>query len=187
MSAFSASHFHLAAQGFNGAVVEPITFSDSSASAVWANLDNSNLNALLSEDLYINVHTLTNPTGEIRGQVLTSDYNNVGSVITDVNNNATNNPLPANYDLSQNYPNPFNPSTVINYSLPQNSIVTLKVYDVLGREVATLVNQEQRAGSYKVQFGNQNLTETRQISSGIYFYRLIAGSYVQTKKMLLLK
>lgn len=88
---------------------------------------------------------------------------------------------PASFSLQQNYPNPFNPSTIINYSLPKTSLVTIKVYDVLGKEVATLVNEQQFAGNYSVQFSGSKL------SSGIYFYRMQAGNFVQTKKLLLLK
>ncbi|PIW70044.1 MAG: hypothetical protein COW08_03965, partial [Ignavibacteriales bacterium CG12_big_fil_rev_8_21_14_0_65_30_8] len=89
--------------------------------------------------------------------------------------------LPQNFLLKQNYPNPFNPSTIINYQLPKISKVTLTVYDVLGKEVAKLVNQEQSAGTYKVNF------DASHLSSGIYFYTLIAGDFVQTKKLVLLK
>ncbi|MDD8018978.1 MAG: T9SS type A sorting domain-containing protein, partial [Bacteroidota bacterium] len=89
--------------------------------------------------------------------------------------------LPERFSLSQNYPNPFNPSTTINYQLPVNSNVSLKVYDILGKEVITLVHQEQRAGTYSVKFAGEKL------STGIYFYRLQAGSFVQIKKMLLMK
>ncbi|MBC8044888.1 MAG: T9SS type A sorting domain-containing protein [Rhizobacter sp.] len=95
---------------------------------------------------------------------------------------------PSAFALQQNYPNPFNPATVVSYQLPAASDVRLKVYDVLGREVATLVNAKQTAGTYKVSF---NAT---RLSSGVYFYRLTAGSsdgrsgsFVQTKKMLLVK
>jgi hypothetical protein len=87
------------------------------------------------------------------------------------------------YALSQNYPNPFNPSTLISYELPLTGLVTLKVYDLLGREVATLVNEEKPAGSYNAQFTMNNV----QLSSGIYFYKLQAGEFVETKKMILLK
>jgi carboxypeptidase T len=94
-----------------------------------------------------------------------------------------------NFSLEQNYPNPFNPSTKIKYTIPsviasgakQSQIVTLKVYDVLGNEVSTLVNEEKPAGSYEVEFNASNL------SSGIYLYKLQAGSFVETKKMILLK
>jgi hypothetical protein len=87
------------------------------------------------------------------------------------------------YALSQNYPNPFNPSTSIQYAISSRQFVTLKVFDLLGREVATLVNEEKPAGSYNVEFRMQNL----ELSSGIYFYKLQAGSFVDTKKMILLK
>jgi phosphatidylserine/phosphatidylglycerophosphate/cardiolipin synthase-like enzyme len=89
--------------------------------------------------------------------------------------------VPASFSLLQNYPNPFNPSTKIQYSLPSNRLVALKVYDLLGREVATLVNEKQAAGSYQVEFS------TNGFASGVYFYRLRAGSSVETKKMLLMK
>ena len=89
--------------------------------------------------------------------------------------------LPVKFALEQNYPNPFNPITTIKYSIPQNSQLTLKVYDILGSEVATLVNEEKPAGVYEVEF---NATK---YSSGIYFYQLQAGSFVETKKMILVK
>ena len=92
---------------------------------------------------------------------------------------------PAKFDLSQNYPNPFNPSTKINYSLQQAELVTLRVYNELGQEVATLVNGRQEAGSYSVTFNAGN--GTRSLSSGVYFYRLNAGSFVSTKKLILMK
>ena len=85
------------------------------------------------------------------------------------------------FGLSQNFPNPFNPSTVIGYQLPVNTMVTLKIYDVLGRDVQTLVNERQTAGSYSVTFNAATLP------SGVYFYRLEAGTYTATKKLLLLK
>ncbi|MFO7446478.1 MAG: YCF48-related protein [Ignavibacteriaceae bacterium] len=83
--------------------------------------------------------------------------------------------------LLQNFPNPFNPATTISYQIPQAQFVTLKIYDVLGREIITLVNDEKPAGSYEVKFDGSML------SSGVYFYRLEAGGYVDTKKLLLLK
>ncbi len=85
------------------------------------------------------------------------------------------------YRLEQNYPNPFNPTTNISYVLPKAENVSLKIYDVLGREVATLVNEVKAAGAYTVPFNASNL------SSGVYFYKLQAGSFVQTKKMMLVK
>lgn len=85
------------------------------------------------------------------------------------------------YDVYQNYPNPFNPSTVINYQLPERNLVTIKVYDILGKVVKTLVNEYKDQGRYSVPFDGSGL------ASGVYFYRLEAGSFVSTKKMLLLK
>jgi hypothetical protein len=85
------------------------------------------------------------------------------------------------YELFQNYPNPFNPSSVISYQLPVGGDVTLKIYDVLGNEIATLVNEYKPAGKYEVEFSAASLP------SGVYFYQLKAGSFVETKKMLLLK
>ncbi|MHA2101535.1 MAG: T9SS type A sorting domain-containing protein, partial [Candidatus Kariarchaeaceae archaeon] len=88
---------------------------------------------------------------------------------------------PLTFALEQNYPNPFNPSTTINYQIPELSFITLKIYDVLGSEVATLVNEEKPIGSYKVEFDATNLP------SGIYFYQLQTPNFIQTKKMILLK
>ena len=101
--------------------------------------------------------------------------------------------LPNNFVLEQNYPNPFNPSTTIKYSIPsvisngeRNLIVTLKVYDMLGNEVAILVNEEKPAGNYEVEFSASG-GDASSISSGVYFYQLQAGSFVKTKKMTLIK
>ncbi|HSP89239.1 MAG TPA: T9SS type A sorting domain-containing protein, partial [Ignavibacteriaceae bacterium] len=85
------------------------------------------------------------------------------------------------YSLIQNYPNPFNSTTIIKIVIPKSSFVNLKVYDLLGREVATLVNEEKPAGSYEVDFNGNGL------SSGIYFYKLQTESYSEVKKMILLK
>jgi len=89
--------------------------------------------------------------------------------------------IPSKYFLSQNYPNPFNPKTKINCQIPELSFVTIKIYGVLGNEVATLVNEEKPAGSYEVEFDGANLP------SGIYFYQIRDGNFVETKKMVLLK
>ena len=89
---------------------------------------------------------------------------------------------PRTFNLSQNYPNPFNPTTTINYDLPVNSLATLKVYNVLGKEIATLVNAEMTdGGTHSVQFNASGL------SSGIYFYRLVAGTNTQVKRLVLMK
>lgn len=90
--------------------------------------------------------------------------------------------FPKQYRLAQNYPNPFNPSTNISYSIPTSDFVSLKVYDVLGKEIKTLRNELQQAGTYSIHF------DKRELSSGIYFYRLQVGSsFGQTKKMLLMR
>ena len=89
--------------------------------------------------------------------------------------------LPADYSLSQNYPNPFNPVTSINFAISNREFVTLKVYDVLGNEIATLVNEQKPAGEYDIDFNASSL------SSGIYYYQLKAGDYIETKKMILIK
>ena len=88
---------------------------------------------------------------------------------------------PTIYNLSQNYPNPFNPTTTIKYSIPKQSLVTLKIYDILGRQITTLVNEEKPAGNYKIKY------DASSLASGVYFYRLQAGNFVQTKKMILLR
>ena len=83
--------------------------------------------------------------------------------------------------MNQNYPNPFNPSTTIKFELPQSAIVRLSVYDMLGREVSVLVNERRNAGVHEVKFDGSNL------ASGVYFYRLTAGDFVQSKKLVLVK
>ncbi len=89
--------------------------------------------------------------------------------------------IPKSAILSQNFPNPFNPSTIIKYEIPERSFVTLKVYDVLGNVIATLVNEENSAGNYNVEFN------AKELSSGIYFYSLSLGNFFSTKKMILIK
>jgi Secretion system C-terminal sorting domain len=91
------------------------------------------------------------------------------------------NVIPAEFVLYQNYPNPFNPSTKITFVIPKSSLVNLKVYDILGKEVATLINEEKHSGTYEVEFSAANLP------SGVYFYKLQAGGFVETKKMVLLR
>jgi len=99
------------------------------------------------------------------------------NAITSIGNNET----PVNYNLSQNYPNPFNPSTKINFSIPKNGFVTMKVYNILGKEVANLVNGNYNAGSYSVDFNASKL------SCGVYFYTLEVNGFKETKRMLMIK
>ena len=106
---------------------------------------------------------------------MTFYYSNPTTAVIDITSDILD------FRLSQNYPNPFNPSTIINYSLPHSGLVQLKVYDLLGREVATLVNKEQTKGNYKINFNASNLT------SGIYFYKLQSGDFSEMKKLILLR
>jgi plastocyanin len=85
------------------------------------------------------------------------------------------------FELNQNYPNPFNPSTRISYAIPGASFVNLKVYDIIGNEIAVLVNEEKQAGTYQIDF------DATELTGGVYFYQLLTGSFVETKKMILMK
>jgi len=112
---------------------------------------------------------------EMAEYIMTDKFEEVMPVENDEN------VLPSEYSLSQNYPNPFNPSTKIKYSIPQSSQVIIKVFDVLGNEVKTLVNEEKQVGSYEVEFNAPSLP------SGVYFYRLQVNEFTQAQKMILLK
>ena len=109
------------------------------------------------------------------------EYTDITAALNGTVGIADGSELPNDFKLLQNYPNPFNPTTVISYIIPEASNVTLKVYDVLGREVATLVNQFQNANSYQVNF------DASSLSSGVYMYTIEAGNFKMTKKMLLLQ
>ncbi len=103
----------------------------------------------------------------------------LSEIITSTGNNS--NDVPDHYNLIQNFPNPFNPSTKIQFQIPRSSLITLKIYDVIGNEVRTLVNEYREAGYYETVFNGYDLT------SGVYIYKLISGGSVLTKKMLLIK
>ena len=94
---------------------------------------------------------------------------------------------PVGYSLSQNYPNPFNPVTNIRFSIPRSEFVTLKVYDLLGHEVATIVNEQLKPGTYLRQWNGINSENGNNFASGVYFYSLKTENYLETKKLLLLK
>jgi hypothetical protein len=116
---------------------------------------------------------------EIAGGIPSVSFASYNLNITDIA--LIGNSIPGKYVLNQNFPNPFNPSTTINYSTPKQSKVTLKVFDVLGSEVATLLNKEQPEGNYEIKFNGSEFT------SGTYFYRFQADDFVDVKKMILLK
>ncbi|MCA9380803.1 T9SS type A sorting domain-containing protein, partial [Candidatus Dojkabacteria bacterium] len=124
------------------------------------------------------------PLGRFQGTVYMDalEIKKIGSEITGVENQV----LPVDYALFQNYPNPFNPTTLISYALPRSGSVTLKIYDMLGREVKTLVNAEQNSGVNTVQWNGDNNSGSR-VSSGTYIYMIKAGEFTQAKKMILLK
>lgn len=124
----------------------------------------------------------------IHGWSYSSRFNGVHTVtggdtitypLTDISNN--NSQLPFNFILNQNFPNPFNPNTIISYELRVTSFVKLKIFTIQGKEIRTLINQKQGAGEYKIEF------DAHELSSGVYFYRLEAGDFVQTKRMVLIK
>jgi len=114
----------------------------------------------------------TGPPGRANTRFQIMNPNSVGNSTKEI---------PNSYSLSQNYPNPFNPTTKINFALPKQGLVTLKIYDVLGREVRTLVNEVKSAGQYSVDFN------ASEFSSGVYFYKLESGTFSETKRMLLIK
>ncbi|GIK61033.1 MAG: T9SS type A sorting domain-containing protein [Ignavibacteriota bacterium] len=109
------------------------------------------------------------------GKVFIYSYNKISEVKDEIDN------APNNFFLSHNYPNPFNPSTTLSFVIGHQSLVSLKIYDILGREITTLVNEEKPSGIYEIEFNATNL------SSGIYFYQLQAGNFISTKKLVLLK
>jgi hypothetical protein len=113
----------------------------------------------------------------------------VQAEITGVAESSTD--LPAHVSLGQNYPNPFNPATKIQFTIVNRQLTSVKVYDVLGREVATLVNEVKEPGTYTVEFsakgGSASGGNASSLASGVYFYRLSAGNYVATHKMILMR
>jgi hypothetical protein len=134
-------------------------------------------------------HTSSDSFGSVKmdlvrrvGQITVASVGRLaGDILTGVGEPALAAGIPENPSLFQNYPNPFNPSTAVRYTLPVASSVKLSVYDLLGREVATLVNARQTAGSYTIRFS------APEMPSGVYLYRLIAGSHAETRSMILLR
>jgi hypothetical protein len=124
---------------------------------------------------------ILNPVGGINVTLGSEMYLDDLELSMDMVSDVEDESQPLAFQLEQNYPNPFNPSTKINYSIPQQGNVTLKVYDVLGNEVATLINEEKSAGNYEVNFNDSGL------SSGVYLYKIQAGSFIESKKMILIR
>lgn len=138
-------------------------------------------------DITANFPSVTIWTVEAYGNYIFAGTSELGvfkrtlsEIITDID---VSSELPTEFKLYQNYPNPFNPSTIINYQLPTAGLVSLKVYDVLGKEVKTLVNEFKQAGTHNYQLRIEN----GELTSGIYFYRLTAGNFGSTKKLILIK
>jgi hypothetical protein len=141
---------------------------------------------------FISINTSTG-TGTIIGSVGMKNILSLAYIETTPTNveDDNNSNMPAEYALFQNYPNPFNPSTNIRFRISDRGFVSLKVFDILGNEVASLVNEEKEPGNYEIEFsakgGSASGGNAFNLPSGIYFYQLRAGSFVQTKKMILLK
>lgn len=167
---FTASHFHSLP---SGGVVKHVVFVDSTTSGYW-NLENY-IYDFIHRRIYLNVHSSTAAGGEIRGNFnlgsgITTSVKQISAVVLE------------QFLLEQNYPNPFNPSTSINFSLSKSGYTTVKIYNLLGQEMATLVNDIKLEGEYTVPFNAASL------ASGMYLYQLtVDGNNVGTKKMLLLK
>jgi hypothetical protein len=174
--ALTAAHFHSAPPGTSGPVVQGVSFADSTTQGAWTGFIPNTISDLLAGNLYLNVHTKAHPGGEIRGQLLYRQPVSTG--VEPVAGNGT----PVSFRLEQNYPNPFNPTTAIEFQLERASRVSLIVFNVLGQEVSTLVNDVKQAGVYRVTF------DASKLSSGVYFYRLATDNgMVASKKMVLLK
>jgi uncharacterized delta-60 repeat protein len=150
--------------GVNGFVITPVGTSDDCAYSLAIQNDGNIIVAGSSQDGNSKRFTLIRYLGDSPTGI----------------NQSNGESFPTSFELQQNYPNPFNPTTTIKYSIPNSEYVTLKIYDILGREIGNLVNQREPAGNYYVNFDASNL------SSGVYLYQIKAGSFIQTKKMILL-
>jgi hypothetical protein len=140
------------------------------------------INSSIPENAKVQTSYSINGRKSKQGPTFTFTKN--GAIITAVDE--SNNSLPKQFSLSQNYPNPFNPSTIINYQIPKTSLVSLKIYNMLGQEVKTLVSEAKEPGVYNIQWNGDNNAGQR-VSSGAYIYRMIAGSFIKAGKMILLK
>lgn len=178
--------FYVAANvGINYNIIDSLlNYSDTLTSSLytaasWQTFSNAFSFAKSAMDSNYSVNTSADTTLSLAKDSLESAINGLKNITTGIANLGLD--IPKSFLLNQNYPNPFNPSTAISYQLSAFSHVTLKIFDILGNEVSTLVNENQRAGYYKINFNAGNL------SSGVYFYRLQAGNFVSSKKMIVLK
>lgn len=175
LAAFTASHIHNAPVGSNGGVVRALTITpNGSLDGFYEAANNTftltavEIAALEAGDYYVNVHSVFAPGGEIRGQFRPAD---AASAVD----------APSSLSLGEAWPNPFNPSTTIAFSLAETMPATLRVFDLAGREVATLVDGLQAAGEHEVVF------DAAGLPSGLYFATLRAGDEVAVRKLTLLK
>jgi len=179
--AIGETHFHRGPMGTDGPIIKPLSFSGTEISGIWTMTDVSSpltvedVNSLKAGNIYINVHTAMYPAGEIRGQLQSVETPEA------VGPNVCRTATPGSYTLAQNYPNPFNPSTVIHFDVAKATRVRLTIYNTLGQQVMTLVNENVNAGAHDIVFNGDALP------SGIYFYKMEAGGTNMTKKMVLLK
>jgi len=150
-----------------------------SSNGVWSKVGNVSGNGTVSTPMNYTFTDRNLNSGKYNYRLKQIDFN--GNFEYFNLNNEVNVGIPVKYDLSQNYPNPFNPSTKINFDIPVDGKVSMKLYDMSGREVANLVNEFKVAGYYSINFSASNL------ASGVYFYRLTAGEFTATKKMMLIK
>ncbi len=168
--------------GATGQTSGQIIINGESNNYVTVNPANGSITPGGSQNITVSLNAENLQVGNYSGQVIIST--NGGNIVIPIDylvDVEQISELPTQFSLSQNYPNPFNPSTVIEFSIPQSSKVSLKVYDMLGREILNLIDEQKSAGQYKV-----NLNASA-LSSGIYLYKLVANNYSETKKMMLLK
>lgn len=159
----------------DGVSVDSIYMDQNQGSGLWSHIGRSFLPDNVPIELKVIDSGENTPNAVLRADAVQF------SLVKEITSVKAFSELPNEFILRQNYPNPFNPATTISYSLPREEYVVLKIFDILGREVKTLVNQNQKTGNYSINFSADNL------SSGIYFCRISAGKYTDTKKMMLIK
>lgn len=174
----TASHFHNAPAGMDGGVVHDIgaDYDGTTARGVWTVGEGveSFISEILDGNIYVNIHTGANPGGEIRGQLGQT------GVLTSVELNPDGG-LPEAFSLAQNFPNPFNPTTEIRFDIREAGPVALRVYNLRGQLVATLIDQPLQPGAYRATF------EPAGLSSGVYVYQLKSGTNIESRRMVFVK